>query len=134
MTFKETAASFSTLKQQAPQEELKATVEKIALTLTDMTATLKQTGENERREIEVRTDAALKAVQKWEKALSIRLQESNEVLLLMEEQARTLKRSRLWFGLAMLGGWMSGILFLVLCLKLPVVNELLYRLILFLGR
>ena len=131
-TFKETAASFSTLREE-PQE-LKKVVEQIALTLTDMTATLKQTGENERKEIEARTDSVLKAVQKWEKVLSMRLQESNEVLLLMEEQSKKLARSRLWFGLSIMGGWMSGLILLIVCLRLPVVNEILYRLILFLGR
>ena len=131
-TFKETASSFSTLREE-PQE-LKRVVEQIALTLTDMTATLKQTGENERKEIEARTEAALKAVQRWEKALSIRLQESNEVLLLMEEQSKALARSRLWFALSMLAGWMSGIFLLVVLMRLPVTNNLLYKLILFLGR
>ena len=135
MTFKETASSFSTLKQQAqPQEELKVTVEKIALTLTEMTLELKQAGENERREMEARTASALHAVQKWEKVLSSRLQEANETLLLMEEQSKALARSRLWFALSMLAGWTSGLLLLVVLMRLPVTNNLLYKLVLFLGR
>lgn len=85
-------------------------------------------------QLEERTTAVAQTCARWEAALSARLAQGQELLASLELLEKRLRWRRRAIAVTVVLGFLAGMAFLLAALTLPGVNNLLYRLLLLLGR